>query len=400
MKILIYDWALHFIGGGQKYACDIAAVLQGPHEVTLLCSKPTEKSVLEAAYGLDLSGVTLSSIKHRPFVEALPSGLYSVLLRQWNMTREAAEISAMTAEYDLFINCEASRSVIEPLSKQSVLVCHFPPRTELLREWESYGFFLKYTYALPYRLLVKSVQARNFAGLYGVVITSSRFAQDWIKKIWGIRAEVIYPSVPAGGCGARENIILTASRITPKKKMLEMLEAFRTLLGKGLGGWTFVIAGSAGPGGYGYLDEVRRRSRGLPVRIELNPGYELLRELYASAKIYWHMAGLGVDASSDPYEMEHFGITPVEAMAGGAVPVLYNGGGMREIVQDGISGYLVSGTEELAARTLELCGSPAKLGRMSENAIARSSLFSKEAFGTGIESLVAGSEARTRSAVS
>ena len=50
MKILMYDWALDFIGGGQKYACDIAALLQKNHEVTFICRKPVKKDFLEKAF--------------------------------------------------------------------------------------------------------------------------------------------------------------------------------------------------------------------------------------------------------------------------------------------------------------------------------------------------------------
>ena len=39
MKIAIYDLALHFIGGGQRYMCQIAQILSQYHEVTLITDK-------------------------------------------------------------------------------------------------------------------------------------------------------------------------------------------------------------------------------------------------------------------------------------------------------------------------------------------------------------------------
>ncbi len=51
------------------------------------------------------------------------------------------------------------------------------------------------------------------------------------------------------------------------------------------------------------------------------PGAELA-DLYARASIFWHAAGLGEDAEDDPNRMEHFGISIVEAMSAGAVPVV------------------------------------------------------------------------------
>ena len=49
--------------------------------------------------------------------------------------------------------------------------------------------------------------------------------------------------------------------------------------------------------------------------------------------------------------MEHFGITTVEAMAAGCVPVVINKAGQREIVEDGVSGFLWNTWGELKDRT-------------------------------------------------
>ena len=39
----------------------------------------------------------------------------------------------------------------------------------------------------------------------------------------------------------------------------------------------------------------------------------------------------------DPIKFEHFGIAPIEAISAGCIPVLFNGGGLNEIV--GLLGY-------------------------------------------------------------
>lgn len=394
MRILLYDWALDFLGGGQKYCCDMAAALQREHDVTLLSLKPVKKKFLEDSYGLDLSEVNLACLKSRPVIEDLPFGLYSVLMRQWNAAREASEISPLTGEYDLFINCEASRSGIKPLSAKSIQVCHFPPRTDLLREWGSYGAVMRYTYALPYRALLGMFPQKNYAARYGAVITSSGFASRWIDKLWGVPGRVLYPAVDPAARGGSGNAILTVSRITGKKKIIEMLDVFKGLVARGLRGWTFVIAGSSGEEGTPYLNEIKARSAGLPVRLVLNPGFSELAGLYCGSKIYWHMTGLGVDPETEPYEMEHFGITPVEAMAHGLVPVLFKGGGLRETVENGSNGFLVASPEELAQRTWELCGSAELLAKLSDNAVARSRFFSREAFRAGLEEVINGAATR------
>jgi hypothetical protein len=54
----------------------------------------------------------------------------------------------------------------------------------------------------------------------------------------------------------------------------------------------------------------------------------------------WHATGYGFDAEQYPAKQEHFGMTTVEAMSAGAVPVVLNTGGQREIVTHGDDGFL------------------------------------------------------------
>ena len=64
------------------------------------------------------------------------------------------------------------------------------------------------------------------------------------------------------------------------------------------------------------------------------PRDELL-ELYSRASLFWHAAGHGQDDRRHPERLEHFGITTVEAMAHGAVPLVFPAGGPAEVVADG-----------------------------------------------------------------
>ena len=62
------------------------------------------------------------------------------------------------------------------------------------------------------------------------------------------------------------------------------------------------------------------------------------RDLYGRASIFWHAAGLGEDPERHPDRYEHFGITTVEAMSAGAVPVVIDAAGQVEIVEHGANG--------------------------------------------------------------
>ena len=97
------------------------------------------------------------------------------------------------------------------------------------------------------------------------------------------------------------------------------------------------------------------------------PGAELA-DLYGRASIFWHAAGLGEDTEDDPNRMEHFGISIVEAMSAGAVPVVLGEAGPAEIVEPGRSGRHYTDLDDLVAQTVDLIADPDELARLSAGA--------------------------------
>ena len=78
--------------------------------------------------------------------------------------------------------------------------------------------------------------------------------------------------------------------------------------------------------------------------------------------------------------VEHFGISTVEAMAAGCVPVVINRGGQSEIVEHGATGFLWDTLAELKEYTATLVSDEALRARMAEAARAAAQRFSREAF--------------------
>jgi glycosyltransferase involved in cell wall biosynthesis len=99
--------------------------------------------------------------------------------------------------------------------------------------------------------------------------------------------------------------------------------------------------------------------------------------LLQSAKIYWHATGFAEDETTHPERMEHFGITTVEAMAAGCVPVVINKGGHPEIIQHGVNGFLWNTREELKQYTTVLIQDKALRGRMAATARAGPRIFTR-----------------------
>ena len=81
-----------------------------------------------------------------------------------------------------------------------------------------------------------------------------------------------------------------------------------------------------------------------------------------------------------PERMEHFGIATVEASAAGAVPVVIERGGQKEIVTHNKNGLLWSTKTQLLTETLNLIKNKGRIKQLRENAINNSRRFTVEKF--------------------
>jgi glycosyltransferase involved in cell wall biosynthesis len=150
----------------------------------------------------------------------------------------------------------------------------------------------------------------------------------------------------------------------------------------GLAGWELRLVGGLTPGAAhaAYLENVRAAAHGYPIRIETDLPFDQLVERYREAAIYWHAAGFGEDEERAPIKAEHFGITTVEAMAAGCVPVVIARGGQPELVTHGVDGFLWQTLDELHACTLRLVADAPLRSRLAAAARAASRRFDQPHF--------------------
>jgi glycosyltransferase involved in cell wall biosynthesis len=72
------------------------------------------------------------------------------------------------------------------------------------------------------------------------------------------------------------------------------------------------------------------------------------------------MAGYGIDETKHPDQVEHLGITPLEAMSAGCITFCYNAGGSKELIEEGLNGYLFKSEEELFDKSIAIVGDETK----------------------------------------
>jgi glycosyltransferase involved in cell wall biosynthesis len=164
------------------------------------------------------------------------------------------------------------------------------------------------------------------------VLTNSEFSRNAILKTFDVDSTVLHPPVDVDifrkACLAssiRDDSTLVISRFHPTKKIENAIRLAK-LLRQYEVGTCMNIVGNMSPDGIGYLNYLRDlvRNYGLEdfVRFEINVRFDRLLDLMRKSKVYIH-----------PLPGEPFGISTVEAMSAGMIPVVPDIGGHTEFVR-------------------------------------------------------------------
>ena len=223
------------------------------------------------------------------------------------------------------------------------------------------------------------------------VVCNSRFTKKFIDKEYRVKSKVIYPPVAVGEFkpGEKKNIILSVgrfSRLMQAKRQDVLVDVFGKMI-KNLSNWQLVLAGGTDVGKDKAFDELTKKAKDFPIKIIESPPFSELKKLYAQAKIFWTAAGFGVNENKEPEKVEQFGITTVEAMAAGCVPVVINKGGQPEIVNHNQNGLLWKSKQDLIKQTLKVIKDDKLRERLAKKAQKRAQAFSQEHFCQEIKEL-------------
>jgi len=304
MKAAIYNPYLDTLGGGERYTMGVArALVAKDFRVDVEWKDALIKEKLEKRFGIDLSNVN--------FIENINRG-------------DGYDVCFWVSDGSI------------PILRARKNLLHFQ---------------------VPF----KNVNGRTLLNKMkffriGEIICNSYFTKNYIDEEFGVKSAVIYPPVDVEKFKPRkkENLILSVGRFSQLKQAKRqdvLIKAFKKFFDSGYGNWRLALVGGTEVGVDDYVKKLRKSAKGYPIRIFESPSFSQIRELYGKAKIFWTASGFGVNENKDPGRIEQFGIVVVEAMAAGAVPVVFSGGGHKEIVTDGENGFLWKNTKNLLRST-------------------------------------------------
>ena len=352
-KALIFDPYLDTLGGGERYALTFAlSLLSQGFEVDLAWKNKSDLEEAELRFGLDLSWLNLSSrgydiCSHRSSI--------------WDRLQ-------FTKQYDLIF--WVSDGSLPFLFARNNLVHFQVPFTRLsgnpLINMIKLAFINKLVYNSQF---TRKIIERSFPSNKGVVLYPPIDTQKFIS-------------------GKKENIILSVARFTSpshSKRQDVLIDAFKELSSR-VKGYRLILTGGH-KGDDQVINDLKKRATGLQVEIIPNLSFDELRTIYSKSKFFWHAAGFEIDEEKEPEKVEHFGMTTVEAMSAGCIPVVIAKGGQKEIISEE-TGKLFNTVSELVDLTEKFINDPEQVEAYSKAAIQRSQLYSTTAFNQKVSSLL------------
>ncbi len=215
------------------------------------------------------------------------------------------------------------------------------------------------------------------------VLASCAVEADQISELYGAdpaRIRIVAPGVDhaffgpgdrpqarrALGLPGKGPLLLFVGRIQPLKSLPTAVRALLDLSGRRPDAHLVVVGGPSGPHGTEEVDRARALvdELGLSARVVFVPPqpHELLSSFYRAA-----------DVCLVPSRSESFGLVALEAAACGTPVVASAVGGLRSLVEDGRTGYLIeeSSSAAFAHRVGQILDEPLLAERMSTAAVLR-----------------------------
>ena len=342
-QIAVYSPYISILGGGERYILSFAGLLSSDNDVSVFAF-PQTKKISQKFLGLDLEKVNF-----------IPSDIFT--------SRKRLQKFQVFKKYDLFFYV-TDGSIFIPSAKANYLIIQSPDHVPSL------SFFNK-------------IKMRNWQ-----IICYSDFVKKFISHRWSNKIHILPPFIDPHIFKAtrkdKKNIILSVGRFFShlhSKKHDVLIKVFQNYFKDYFESWRLVIiGGTSDKDSQRYLHYLKSLVHQAPIEIYDNLPYAKLTEYYRLAKIYWHAAGFGEDLVKNPQKAEHFGITTVEAMAAGVVPLVYRAGGQMEIIDENKNGFFWKTEDELAMKTLKIIKEDGVRQQIAQEAVYRAADFSPPVF--------------------
>lgn len=352
-KVLIYDPYMDTLGGGERYSLTFAlACKSAGYLVEIAWPDNSILSQAESRFGMDLTSINVNSAAYSLF-----SG-HSGVLQKLFFTRQY---------HTIFWVSDGSLPFI-------------------------FGHHNYVHFQVPFSNFSFGRHSKWKLRFINHFIYNSRFTQKVLeRKLSKEKGIVLYPPVAVDQFtpGPKRKQILSVGRFdspSHNKRQDVLIKAFSILFASHPD-YRLIIAGGL-KGDNSTIDNLKSQASGLPIEFCINPEFGQLQQLYKDSQFFWHAAGYGIDENIEPENVEHFGITTVEAMAAGCIPVVIDRGGQKEIITHSENGFLCQNESEIAAFTSQVILDGSTYQKIKPVVIASAGRFSQTSFMDKVKNIV------------
>jgi len=339
-KALFFDPYLDTVGGGERYMLTLVVYLlsQG-WKIDLIWDQPNIVKKIRERFGFDLDKVNFI-FNPKNLIEKLK----------------------LTKNYDL-VFWLSDGSVPLLFGKNNIL--HFQ---------------------VPFRNINgKSLLNKIKLSRINNIVCNSSFTKEVIDKEFGINSRVIFPPIDVDSFSPakKENSIIYVGRFSQllqAKRQDILIKVFKKMIDSGLKNWKLILTGAVDIGGDDYYQELLKMAKNYPIQVIKNPDFQTVKKLYAQSKIFWSASGYGIDEQKEPQKVEHFGMTIVEAMVSGCIPLVVEKGGAKEIIIDQENGFFWETEDQLIEVTKKILDDEKLLEEIQGKVIESGRRFSVENF--------------------
>ena len=276
---------------------------------------------------------------------------------------------------DIIINAIDEPAVFRAARSDAkkIQYCHFPIEIQRLFGFQQYDI-PHLIYRLPYLYLLYN-ELKNV----DAVICNSEYTLNAVRLLWQYHIpknslHVINPVINTTLFKEKikkEHKLCYVGRISPEKGIEPVIDAFLKINKKT--GVSFEIIGGGLVWNRSYYEErvtprvLKLQREGIPIKLSVDVPYKQIVRTLLTSKL---MLSFNPD--------EHFGIVPIEAQAAGCVPIVAQGGGQKETVKHGVTGFLANSPDVMVDYALSVLNDDKIQLKMSLAAREWASGFSRE----------------------
>lgn len=212
--------------------------------------------------------------------------------------------------------------------------------------------------------------------LWNNIIVNSEYTKYWMQNYWKRDAVVFYPPIerPATLNQTRNLDMVCVGRFNNGKRSKRqdvVIAVLKDLILMGYMGINLHLIGYVQDDEY--VNKLKEQSVGFPVFFHENCSNLNRIEILNKSAIFISACGY---ENEEPMLVEHYGISVVEAMAYGCIPVVIGKGGHKETVEHKKNGYHWFAKEELMEILTILINNQQLRNEISETAYLKSEQYS------------------------